>query len=67
MCVFCCPLQLTLNNYTFENVAFHGLHQRFPLYSQRTLSDWFDHKTDLYRWVTAAAIRFLLCLLMLQE
>lgn len=41
--------QLTLNNYTFENVAFHGLHQRFPSYSYRTLSDWFDHNTDLYR------------------
>lgn len=51
MCVcFADPLQLTLNNYTFENVAFHALHQRFPLYSQRTLSDWFDHNTDLYRW-----------------
>nr|XP_040017164.1 DNA polymerase zeta catalytic subunit isoform X2 [Gasterosteus aculeatus aculeatus] len=42
--------EATLNNYTFENVAFHVLHQRFPLYSPRTLSDWFDHNTDLYRW-----------------
>uniref|UniRef100_A0A3P8WNJ4 DNA polymerase zeta catalytic subunit n=1 Tax=Cynoglossus semilaevis TaxID=244447 RepID=A0A3P8WNJ4_CYNSE len=42
--------EVTLNNYTFENVAFHVLHQRFPLYSPRTLSDWFDHSTDLYRW-----------------
>uniref|UniRef100_A0AAX7TQM8 DNA polymerase zeta catalytic subunit n=1 Tax=Astatotilapia calliptera TaxID=8154 RepID=A0AAX7TQM8_ASTCA len=42
--------EVTLNNYTFENVAFHVLHQRFPLYSPRTLSDWFDHNTDLYRW-----------------
>uniref|UniRef100_H2S107 DNA polymerase zeta catalytic subunit n=1 Tax=Takifugu rubripes TaxID=31033 RepID=H2S107_TAKRU len=33
-----------------ENVAFHVLHQRFPLYSQRTLSDWFDHNSDLFRW-----------------
>ncbi|KAM7367565.1 hypothetical protein PAMP_013853 [Pampus punctatissimus] len=40
----------TLNNYSFENVAFHVLHQRFPLYSPRTLSDWFDHNTHLYRW-----------------
>lgn len=42
--------QVTLNNYSFENVAFHVLHQRFPLYSPRTLSDWFDHNTDLHRW-----------------
>lgn len=42
--------EVTLNNYTFENVAFHVLHQRFPVYSPRTLSDWFDHNTDLYRW-----------------
>uniref|UniRef100_A0A8C7PPN6 DNA polymerase zeta catalytic subunit n=1 Tax=Oncorhynchus mykiss TaxID=8022 RepID=A0A8C7PPN6_ONCMY len=42
--------EVTLNNYSFENVAFHVLHQRFPLYSPRTLSDWFDHNTDLHRW-----------------
>ncbi|XP_051908620.1 DNA polymerase zeta catalytic subunit isoform X3 [Hippocampus zosterae] len=42
--------EVTLNNYTYENVAFHVLHQRFPLYSPRTLSDWFDHNSDLYRW-----------------
>ncbi|XP_067097392.1 DNA polymerase zeta catalytic subunit [Osmerus mordax] len=42
--------EATLNNYSFENVAFHVLHQRFPLYSSRTLSDWFDHITDLHRW-----------------
>jgi len=42
--------QAALNNYTFENVAFHLLHQRFPLYSHRTLSDWFDHNTHLHRW-----------------
>ncbi|KAM4712702.1 DNA polymerase zeta catalytic subunit isoform 2-T2 [Anableps anableps] len=42
--------EVTLNNYSFENVAFHVLHQRFPLYSPRTLSDWFDHITDLHRW-----------------
>ncbi|XP_071334532.1 DNA polymerase zeta catalytic subunit isoform X2 [Trachinotus anak] len=42
--------EVTLNNYSFENVAFHVLHQRFPLYSPRSLSDWFDHNTHLYRW-----------------
>uniref|UniRef100_A0A7N9ANJ2 DNA polymerase zeta catalytic subunit n=1 Tax=Mastacembelus armatus TaxID=205130 RepID=A0A7N9ANJ2_9TELE len=42
--------EVSLNNYSFENVAFHVLHQRFPLYSPRMLSDWFDNTTDLYRW-----------------
>ncbi|XP_054590029.2 DNA polymerase zeta catalytic subunit isoform X1 [Nothobranchius furzeri] len=42
--------EVTLNSYSFENVAFHVLHQRFPLYSRRLLSDWFDHSTHLYRW-----------------
>ncbi|XP_078068465.1 DNA polymerase zeta catalytic subunit isoform X2 [Mustelus asterias] len=42
--------EVALNNYSFENVVFHVLHQRFPLFSFRVLSDWFDNKTDLYRW-----------------
>ncbi|KAJ8270777.1 hypothetical protein GJAV_G00119170 [Gymnothorax javanicus] len=42
--------EVILNHYSFENVAFHVLHQRIPLYSPRVLSDWFDHTTDLYRW-----------------
>ncbi|XP_059745670.1 DNA polymerase zeta catalytic subunit isoform X4 [Bos taurus] len=41
--------EVALNNYTFENVSFHVLHQRFPLFTFRVLSDWFDNKTDLYR------------------
>ncbi|XP_004673831.1 PREDICTED: DNA polymerase zeta catalytic subunit isoform X2 [Condylura cristata] len=42
--------EVALTNYTFENVSFHVLHQRFPLFTFRVLSDWFDNKTDLYRW-----------------
>uniref|UniRef100_A0A8C8SKD4 DNA polymerase zeta catalytic subunit n=1 Tax=Pelusios castaneus TaxID=367368 RepID=A0A8C8SKD4_9SAUR len=42
--------EVTLTNYTFENVGFHVLHQRFPLFTSRVLSDWFDSKTDIYRW-----------------
>ncbi|XP_067402706.1 DNA polymerase zeta catalytic subunit [Emydura macquarii macquarii] len=42
--------EVTLTNYTFENVGFHVLHQRFPLFTSRVLSDWFDNKTDIYRW-----------------
>ncbi|KAG6934668.1 hypothetical protein G0U57_016698, partial [Chelydra serpentina] len=42
--------EVTLTNYTFENVGFHVLHQRFPLFTSRVLSDWFDNKADIYRW-----------------
>ncbi|XP_078505271.1 DNA polymerase zeta catalytic subunit isoform X2 [Lissotriton helveticus] len=42
--------EVALTNYTFENVAFHVLHQRFPLFTLRVLSDWFDNQTDLHRW-----------------
>lgn len=56
MLVYCVMLvifltQVTLNNYTFENVAFHLLHQRFSLYTQRTLSEWFDHNSDIFRYL----------------
>lgn len=44
--------EVTLNIYSYENVSYHVLHQRSPLYSYRTLSDWFDHKSHLYRWRT---------------
>ncbi|XP_062428626.1 DNA polymerase zeta catalytic subunit [Rhea pennata] len=42
--------EVNLMNYTFENVGFHVLHRRFPLFTFRVLSDWFDNKTDVYRW-----------------
>nr|XP_020660991.1 DNA polymerase zeta catalytic subunit [Pogona vitticeps] len=42
--------EVALTNYTFENVGFHILHQRFPLFTPRVLSDWFDNKADIYRW-----------------
>ncbi|XP_041420560.1 DNA polymerase zeta catalytic subunit isoform X2 [Xenopus laevis] len=42
--------EVALTNYTFENVAFHILHQRFPLFTFRSLSDWFDNKKDVLRW-----------------
>ncbi|KAK3703107.1 hypothetical protein QZH41_012654 [Actinostola sp. cb2023] len=44
--------EAALNIYTFENVAFHVLHERIPLFTFRSLSDWWDHKTDLHRWRT---------------
>ncbi|XP_015756079.1 PREDICTED: DNA polymerase zeta catalytic subunit-like [Acropora digitifera] len=44
--------EAALNSYSFENVAFHVLHERIPLFSFRTLSDWWDHKNSLNRWRT---------------
>ncbi|RUS90759.1 hypothetical protein EGW08_001470, partial [Elysia chlorotica] len=42
--------EVALNVYSFENVAFHILHQRIPLYSFRSLTKWFSHRTHLLRW-----------------
>nr|XP_032807788.1 DNA polymerase zeta catalytic subunit isoform X2 [Petromyzon marinus] len=42
--------EVTLNIYSFENVAYHVLHERYPLFNFRTLSDWFDNKTGPFRW-----------------
>ncbi|ESO87294.1 hypothetical protein LOTGIDRAFT_107156 [Lottia gigantea] len=42
--------EITLNIYDFENVAYHVLHRRIPLYSFKSLSSWFNHRTHLYRW-----------------
>ncbi|OWF40745.1 DNA polymerase zeta catalytic subunit-like [Mizuhopecten yessoensis] len=42
--------EVTLNIYSYENVCFHVLHQRVPRFSFRTLSNWFNHRTHLYRW-----------------
>ncbi|CAN7988516.1 unnamed protein product [Ixodes hexagonus] len=44
--------EVTLNIYTFENVYYHVVHRRVPLYSFKTLTEWFDHDTDLFRWRT---------------
>ena len=43
--------QVTLNIYTFENVAYHVLHQRIPEYPWRTLTAWWDQRTGLVRLV----------------
>eukprot|EP00112_Aurelia_sp_Birch-Aquarium-sp1_P026635 Seg958.6 transcript_id=Seg958.6/GoldUCD/mRNA.D3Y31 product="DNA polymerase zeta catalytic subunit" protein_id=Seg958.6/GoldUCD/D3Y31 len=42
--------EVTLRLYSFENVAFHVLHERLPKYSHRTLSAWWGHQTSLHRW-----------------
>lgn len=49
---YCVPvgLQVTLNIYSYENCAFHILHSRVPAYSLRTLTSWYNHRTNLHRW-----------------
>ncbi|KAK7493090.1 hypothetical protein BaRGS_00015611 [Batillaria attramentaria] len=42
--------EVTLNIYSYENCAFHILHHRVPTYSFRTLTFWYNHRTDLLRW-----------------
>lgn len=42
--------EIALNVYTFENTYYHVKHHRVPLYSFRTLTDWFGQ--DLVRWRT---------------
>lgn len=44
--------EAALMTYSFENVAYHILHQRIPLYSFGTLTRWFDMGAGAYRWRT---------------
>ncbi|XP_013401408.1 uncharacterized protein LOC106167234 [Lingula anatina] len=46
--------EVTLNIYSFENIAFHVLHRRIPCFSFKQLTSWYGHRTDLYRWRTIA-------------
>lgn len=52
--------QITLNVYSFENVAYHVLHQRVPLFSFRSLTKWYGQQTHLHRYhFTAFCLRVL--------
>ncbi|CAH1777995.1 unnamed protein product [Owenia fusiformis] len=42
--------EVTLNVYTFENVAYHVLHQREPLFSFKQLSTWYKQPAHKNRW-----------------
>jgi DNA polymerase elongation subunit (family B) len=44
--------EISLNIYTFENCSFHILNERVPKFSYSTLTSWFVHKSDLFRWKT---------------
>ncbi|XP_054272954.1 DNA polymerase zeta catalytic subunit [Macrosteles quadrilineatus] len=43
--------EVALQSYTFENMMYHVLHQRVPLFSFGTLASWWAHRTKLYRWL----------------
>ncbi|XP_028411186.1 DNA polymerase zeta catalytic subunit-like isoform X2 [Dendronephthya gigantea] len=44
--------EVTLNVYSFENISYHVLHERIPLYTYRQLSQWWDQKLPHNRWRT---------------
>ena len=44
--------KVTLNVYSLENVVYHVLHKRIPLFTFRKLSEWFDDKTRLCRYAS---------------
>ncbi|KAG8223007.1 hypothetical protein J437_LFUL000715, partial [Ladona fulva] len=45
--------EVALTSYTFENVMYHLLHERVSLHSFKCLNNWWEHRTHLYRWITA--------------
>lgn len=44
--------EVALQSYTFENIVYHILHKRVPVYSFKDLSFWWEHKSCLYRHKT---------------
>ncbi|CDZ96255.1 DNA polymerase zeta, catalytic subunit [Phaffia rhodozyma] len=57
--------ELNLNQYTFENVAFHLLHRRVPKFSPQSLQDWFC--SDIPSKVIRCINHFLLRAVMIIE
>ncbi|XP_030754666.1 DNA polymerase zeta catalytic subunit isoform X2 [Sitophilus oryzae] len=41
--------EIALQSYTFESIVYHILHKRVPSYSFRSLTFWWDHRTNLFR------------------
>ncbi|KAL7749691.1 DNA polymerase zeta [Sorochytrium milnesiophthora] len=42
--------EFNLTSYTFEALAFHVLHQRYPHFTNRTLTQWYTAERQLLRW-----------------
>ncbi|XP_075227107.1 DNA polymerase zeta catalytic subunit [Lycorma delicatula] len=43
--------EVALQSYTFENIAYHILRKRIPLFSFRTLTQWWEHRSNVYKWL----------------
>ena len=43
-------IQVSLMNYSFENVCFHALHKRVPKFFHQTLTDWYEQTNRLHRY-----------------
>nr|XP_022909992.1 DNA polymerase zeta catalytic subunit [Onthophagus taurus] len=41
--------EIALTSYSFENIVYHILHRRIPLYSHKDLTNWLQHPTSVYR------------------
>lgn len=41
--------EIATQSYTFESVVYHVLHKRTPCYAFKTLTQWWNHHTNLYR------------------
>ncbi|KAK5650145.1 hypothetical protein RI129_001174 [Pyrocoelia pectoralis] len=44
--------EIALQSYTFENIVYHILHKRLPLYSFKDLSSWWEDSKPMYRHKT---------------
>lgn len=44
--------EISLGIYTLENCCYQILNERVPKYNYSTLTSWFVHKSDLFRWKT---------------
>lgn len=44
--------EIALQSYSFENIVYHILHRRVPLYTFKELSFWWEHRSSLYRHKT---------------
>lgn len=42
--------EIALQSYSFENVVYHILHKRVPLFDFKQLSFWWEHKSCLYKY-----------------
>ncbi|RZB70336.1 DNA polymerase zeta catalytic subunit [Asbolus verrucosus] len=49
--------EIALQSYTFENIVYHILHQRIPLYSFKDLSSWWNSSLHRHRTISYYSFR----------